>query len=253
MTWTEALLLLLAGLGAGTVNSVVGSGGLITFPALLATGLSPLTANVTNTLGVLPGAIFGAIGYRRELVGQRQRLVRLGLASFAGSVVGAVLLLALPSSTFDAVVPVLIIGAVVLVLLQPLIARALRDRARTPHPVHGGAALVVCIMLIAVYGGYFGAGQGVLLLGVMGLLLNEDLHRINGAKNILALINNAVPAVLFIVLAPEHVDWAAAGCIALGAAVGGTVGSRYGRRLPVPALRGLIVVVGLAAAVQTLA
>jgi len=253
VTLTEALFLLLAGLGAGTVNSVVGSGGLITFPVLLATGMPPLAANVTNTLGVLPGAIFGAIGYRRELVGQRDRLIRLGIASFCGSVVGAVLLLALPSSVFDAVIPVLIIGAVVLVLLQPLISRALRDRNRSPHPVHGGAGLIVCIVLIAVYGGYFGAGQGVLLLGVMGLLLAEDLHRINGAKNILALINNGVPAVMFIVLAPEYVHWGAAGCIAVGAAIGGTIGSRYGRRLPVPALRGLIVAVGLAAAVQTLA
>ena len=249
MSTTEAVLVLLAGLGAGTVNSVVGSGGLITFPVLLAIGLAPVSANVTNTLGVLPGAISGAIGYRRELRGQRSRVLRLASASFVGGIVGAVLLLALPSTTFEAVVPVLIVGAVVLVLLQPLLNRRLASRPRVrPHHVAGGPVLWVCVLLTGVYGGYFGAAQGVILLAVMGALLTEELQRINAVKNILAFVANGVAAVLFVVLAFDDIDWAAVALLAVGSAIGGTLGSRYGRRLPAPALRGLIVVVGLAAA-----
>jgi uncharacterized membrane protein YfcA len=252
MTGAEALFVLLAGLGAGTVNSVVGSGGLITFPVLLATGMPPVTANVTNTVGVLPGAVFGAIGYRRELVGQRRRLIRLGSASLVGGVVGSVLLLALPSTAFEAVVPWLIVGAVALVLLQPALSRSLREGRHTHASADGGILLWLCILATGVYGGYFGAAQGVILLGVMGVLLADDLQRINATKNVLAFVANGVAALLFIVFAYDHVEWAAVALLALGSAIGGTVGSRYGRRLPEPALRALIVVVGLAAAVQVL-
>lgn len=252
MTLTDALLLLLAGAGAGTVNVLVGSGGLITFPALLAVGLPPVTANVTNTLGVLPGALLGSIGYRRELAGQRTRVVRLGLASLAGGVTGAVLLMALPTEAFETVIPFLILGAVVLVVLQPTLAASLRTRGAGARRPHGGIALWVGVLLVGVYGGYFGAAQGVMLLAIMGVLLDDGLHRINALKNVLALVANGVAALLFVVLAHEHVRWTAVACVAVGAAIGGALSAHFGRRLPERVLRGLVVVVGLAAAVQTL-
>lgn len=253
MTWTEAGLLLLAGFGAGGVNVLVGSGGLITFPALLATGMPPVTANVTNTLGVLPGALLGGFGYRRELAGQRARVLRLASASFAGGVTGAVLLMALPSKAFESVVPFLVVGAVVLVAVQPVVARALRDRERSrarTRPSHGGAALWVCVLLVGVYGGYFGPAQGVVLLAALGLLLDDTLQRVNATKNVLAFVANGVAALLFVVFATEHIRWTAVGCLAVGAALGGLVSAHYGRRLPDPALRAAVVVVGLVAAVQ---
>ncbi len=255
MELTDAVFVTLAGLGAGTVNSVVGSGGLITFPVLLAVGLPPINANVTNTLGVLPGALGGAIGYRRELVGQKARLIRLGSASLIGGVTGSALLLALPSSSFEAIVPILIVTAVALVLLQPLLARRLAAPSHHPDAARhhvGGPVLWTGVLLTGVYGGYFGAAQGVILLGLLGALLADGLQRLNGTKNVLASIANGVAAVMFVVFAPEYIDWAAVGLLAVGSSVGGLVGSRYGRRLPAVALRGLVVVVGLTAAVSIL-
>ena len=243
MTGTEALVVMLAGLAGGTINTVVGSGTLITFPVLLALGLPPVTANVSNTLGLLPGSISGAIGYRRELAGQRKRLIRLGSASVLGGTIGALLLLALPSTSFEAVVPFLIIGAVILVLLQPILARYLarRGSAESRHP-DGGAVLWVGVLLAGIYGGYFGAAQGVILLGIMGLLLADNLQHINGAKNVLAGLVNGVAAVIFIFAA--DIDWAVAGLLAIGSVIGGQVGSKFGRKLSPTVLRALIVVVG---------
>lgn len=248
----EILLVALAGLGAGAVNSVVGSGGLITFPVLLAVGLSPVAANVTNTVGVLGGAVGGTFGYRRELVGQRARLLRLGSASLSGGLVGAALLLLLPSSSFEAAVPVLIVLAVVLVLLQPLVARAVAARGgTTDHPRHhvGGPVLWIGVFLTGVYGGYFGAAQGVVLIGLLGLLLADGLQRLNGTKNVLALVANGVAAIAFLVFARDELHVGIAALLAVTSVTGGLLGSRYGRRLPPAALRALIVAVGLTAAV----
>src|SRR4051794_31577223 len=237
----------LAGMAAGTINTVVGSGTLITFPTLLAFGVPPVTANATNTLGLVPGSLSGAWGYRRELAGQRGRLMRLGAMSGLGGLIGAVLLLALPSDTFEAVVPVLVAIACVLVLLQPWLAARLAAR-KQPRPAHGGAALSGGVLLTGVYGGYFGAAQGVLLLGLMGSLLDETLHRINAVKNVLAGIVNGVAAVIFAFAAP--VEWPVVPLLAAGAAVGGLVAGRYGRRIPATVLRWLIVAVGVVAIVQ---
>jgi uncharacterized membrane protein YfcA len=251
MSPAEALAVLAAGVGAGTINTIVGSGTLITFPVLLAVGLPPVTANVSNTLGLVPGSVTGAIGYRRELAGQRERLLRLGIVCLLGGATGAVLLVTLPSKAFDAIVPGLVGAALVLVVLQPRLSRALqarRAREGTTVPAHGGLLLAVSMYLASVYGGYFGAAQGVLYLSLMGLLLDEPLQKVNGLKNVLAALVNGIAALFFIVIA--HMDWTAVGLIAAGATTGGVLGARVGRRLPPTALRVLIVVVGIAAIVQ---
>ena len=239
---------LLAGVAAGTINTVVGSGTLITFPTLLAFGIPPVTANVSNTVGLVPGSLSGAIGYRRELAGQRGRLVRLGSASFLGGIAGAALLLILPAAAFDAIVPVLIALGCVLVVLQPRISAWVAARAeaqgREVHP-HGNAWVWTLVLLAGVYGGYFGAAQGVLLMAILGVGLQETMQRNNATKNVLAMLVNGVAALVFIAVA--DVDWTAAGLIAVGAVIGGQLGATVGRRLPPTVLRAVIVLVGLTA------
>jgi uncharacterized membrane protein YfcA len=246
----EVVAILLAGVAAGTINTVVGSGTLITFPTLLAFGVPPVVANVSNNVGLVPGALSGAIGYRRELAGQRARLVRLGSASLLGGLTGAVLLLVLPSSAFDAVVPALIALGVVLVVLGPGIQRrvAVRAAERGGHGEHGAPWVWPAVAGAGVYGGYFGAAQGVLLLAVLGIGVDDSLQRHNATKNVLALLVNGVAAVVFVLAA--DVDWAIAGLVAAGAVVGGQVGAGVGRRLPPTVLRGVIVVVGVVALVS---
>ena len=249
----EALLVVLAGVAAGTINTVVGSGTLITFPTLLAFGVPPVTANVSNTVGLVPGSVSGVLGYRRELAGQRSRVLRLGSASLLGGIVGALLLLWLPSSAFDAIVPVLIALGVVLVLLGPRISRsvAARAEARGGIPDHGVWWVWPAVALTGVYGGYFGAAQGVLLMAVLGIGVADSMQRHTATKNVLALVVNAVAAVVFIAVA--DVDWTVAGLIAAGSVVGGQLGATVGRRLPPPLLRGVIAVVGVTALVLLLA
>lgn len=244
MSLLDALAVVLAGLAAGTINTVVGAGSLVTFPTLLAVGLPPVVANVSNTVGLVPGSVSGAWGYRRELAGQRSRLLRLGVCTLLGAAGGAVLLLVLPESAFEAVVPVLIVLACVLVVIQPWLVRRLGERPRRDH---GGPVLWVLILLTGVYGGYFGAAQGVLLIAVLGLGLNESLQRVNAAKNVLAGVANLVAGIVFVIVA--DVDWGAAGLVALGAMAGGLAGARVARSLPPPALRAVVVALGLAAIV----
>ncbi|MDH6129465.1 sulfite exporter TauE/SafE family protein [Kitasatospora sp. GP82] len=250
MTLWEGLAVLIAGVGAGTINTVVGSGTLITFPVLLAFGLPPVTANVSNTLGLVPGSLSGAIGYRRELAGQRRRLLRLGTASLLGGLLGAYLLVKLPSSAFDAIVPALILLALVLVVIQPRVARAMAARRRDGAGSEAGPVLLAGVFLTGIYGGYFGAAQGVLLIALMGMLLDDGMQRLNAAKNVLALIVNGVAAVFF--LFTSHLDWTAVLLIAAGSVLGGQIGAKVGRRLPPPVLRGIIVVVGLVAVTRLL-
>ncbi|MGY2874731.1 uncharacterized protein ACVW00_001921 [Marmoricola sp. URHA0025 HA25] len=252
MTLLEAIAVLLAGVAAGTINTVVGSGTLITFPALLAVGLSPVTANVSNTVGLVFGSVSGAWGYRAELAGQRSRLVRLASASLIGGLAGGVLLLVLPSSAFDAIVPVLIGLGLVLVVLGPRISAkvAARAEARGGLPHHGAAWVWPAVGGAGVYGGYFGAAQGVLLMAILGIGVDDTLQRHNATKNVLAAIVNGVAAILFVVVA--HVDWRAAGLVAVGSIVGGQLGATVGRRLSPGFLRALIVVVGVAALVSFL-
>ena len=248
MSVLEALAIAGAGLVAGTINTIVGSGSLITFPTLLAFGFSPVVANVSNTVGLVPGSLSGAIAYRSELRGQRPRLLVLGCASVAGGIAGAVLLLVLPGSVFRHVVPVLILVACVLVALQPRLSAHLADK-RDRH-AYGGPALFGSVFVTAVYGGYFGAAQGVILVSLLGVFLADHLQRLNAAKNVLALLVNGVAGLLFVVFA--HVAWDAAGLVAAGSVVGGQIGGVLGRRLPAPLLRGIIIVVGVVAAVALL-
>ncbi len=252
MSPLEAVLITLAGVAAGTINTVVGSGTLITFPTLLAFGVPPVTANVSNTVGLVPGSVSGVIGYRRELAGQRARLLRLGSASLLGGIVGAVLLLVLPSSAFDAIVPVLILLGVVLVIFGPRISRAVAARAesRGGIPDHGVWWVWPAVAAAGVYGGYFGAAQGVLLMAVLGIGVADSMQRHTATKNVLALFVNAVAAVVFIGVA--DIDWAVAGLIALGSVIGGQLGATVGRRLSPNLLRAVIAVVGVTALVVLL-
>ncbi len=241
----------LAGIAAGTINTVVGSGTLITFPTLLAMGVPPVTANVSNTLGLVPGSLSGAIGYRRELVGQRPRLLRLGAASVLGGITGAVLLLVLPAAAFGAIVPVLIALGCILVVAQPAISRRVEARAAArgqARPEHGALWVWGLVYLAGVYGGYFGAAQGVLLMAILGVGLTESMQRNNATKNVLALLVNLVAAIVFVFVA--EMNWTVAGLIALGSVIGGQIGATVGRRLPAWALRTFIVVVGVAALTQ---
>ena len=239
----EAVAIVVAGIGAGAINTVVGSGTLLTFPVLISLGYSPLVANVSNNVGLVPGAVAGAIGYRRELEGQRRRSLSLGIVSVAGGLAGAGLLLVLPASAFDAIVPVLIALALVLVCVQPLVDRRLAERP--PPGKDHGIALRTAVTASGVYGGYFGAGQGILLVGILGIGLRDSLQRINALKNVLAAVVNLTASVVFVIAA--EVDWAVAGLIAAGSIVGAMVGARYGRRLSPTALRVLIVIFGVVA------
>lgn len=247
MSIGEVITIALAGLAAGTINTVVGSGTLITFPVLLAFGYAPVTANVSNTVGLVPGSVSGAIGYRRELSGQRSRAVRLGTMSVLGGVTGAVLLLVLPAAAFKAVVPVFIALALVLTLLQPRLNVWLAKR-EIDLDRHGAIPTAFAVYAIGVYGGYFGAAQGILLLAVLGVALTQDLHRTNALKNVLAGLTNGVAGLYFVFAA--HIDWGPAAIIAVTSIVGAQLGARYGRRLHPDALRALIVVVGVSAIVR---
>jgi len=247
VTLVEAIAILVAGVWAGTINTVVGSGTLITFPILLAFGVSPVTANVSNTIGLVPGSLSGAWGYRAELVGQRGRVVHWGIPAVLGATAGAVLLLVLPSSAFDAIVPVLIGLGVVLVVLGPRISArvAVRAAARGGMPHHGAPWVWPAMAGVGVYGGYFGAAQGVLLLAILGIGVDDTLQRHNAVKNILSAVINGTAALIFIAVA--DVDWTIALLIGTGAIVGGQLGAKVGRRLPPAVLRGVIVVVGVIA------
>jgi uncharacterized membrane protein YfcA len=250
MSVPEAVAVMLVGMLAGGINAVVGSGTLVTFPVLLAVGYPPVVANVSNSLGLVPGSVSGAIGYRTELGGQRTRLLRLGAAALFGAVLGAVLLLMLPASAFETIVPALIVLALVLVALQPWLSRKLAEMREDRHP-HGGPLLLLAIFGTGIYGGYFGAAQGVLMLALMGILMDENLQRINAVKNVLASVVNLSSGIVFVFIA--DVAWLVVLLLAVGSIIGGQVGAKIGRRLSAVWLRGVIVIVGIAAIVQLLA
>ncbi len=247
MTVWEAIAVVIAGVFAGGINTVVGSGTLVTFPVLLAVGYPPVVANVSNSLGLVPGSLSGAWGYREELKGQKSRIARLLPASILGGIVGAILLVTLPAKAFTAIVPVLIVIALVLVLIQPWLNRKL---AHKQSQNDGGVLLWLGVFAAGIYGGYFGAAQGVLVMGIMGVLVNEHLQRMNALKNVLTAFVNLVAGVLFIFIA--DVAWLAVLLLAVGSVVGGQIGAKIGRKLPPAVLRGVIVVVGVAAIVQLL-
>jgi len=241
------LAILAAGIGAGTVNTVVGSGTLITFPTLLAFGYAPVVANVSNTIGLVPGSVSGAIGYRPELEGQRSRARALGLASLLGGTVGAVLLLVLPAAAFKTIVPVFIALALVLLIAQGQINRMLGHRRRR-HGDGIGPVSFLGTFASGIYGGYFGAAQGILLLSIFSLTIDDSLQRLNAVKVVAAGLVNLVAGIVFVFAA--QVAWGAAGLIACGSLLGGILGARFGRRLPPAALKLVIVAVGITAIVR---
>jgi len=252
------LLIAFAGVGAGAINSLVGSGTLITFPTLIALGFPPVTATMSNAVGVVGGGVSGTWGYRAELRGQWHRLRWQIPASVTGALIGSFLLLHLPERVFIQIVPVLMILALILVIAGPRIQDYARRRAEAAGrsadhvPPLRMAALVVGTFAVGVYGGYFTAAQGILLMGVMGALLPEDMQRMNAAKNLLSLLVNIVAAISYTLVAFDRISWLAAGLIAVGSLAGGWLGSRYGRRLSPNALRAVIVVVGLIGLVRLL-
>jgi hypothetical protein len=245
----HALAIFAAGIAAGTINTVVGSGTLITFPVLLQFGYQPVVANVSNTIGLVPGSVAGAVGYRRELSDQRARTARLAIASLTGGVIGAVLLLSLPASAFKAIVPAFIVVALVLILAQRRLSDALAARGHGGR-AHAGPVAMAGVFASGIYGGYFGAAQGIMVLAILGLALDDDLQRINAVKVVLTGLVNLVSGVIFAFAA--HVAWLPVLLIALGSTLGGVLGGRYGRRLPDSALRLVIVAVGIVAIVRLL-
>jgi uncharacterized membrane protein YfcA len=240
MTVWEALAILAAGFAAGGINAIVGSGSLITFPVLVALGYPAVQANVSNTIGLVPGGVSSVLGYRRELRGQERRAAVLGTGTFAGALAGGVLLLALPSRVFDVVVPVLILVAVGLMAVRPA------EREHGPRRDHMALATLGSF-LTGIYGGYFGAAQGVILLSILRLCFDEHLQRLNGVKNVLATLANLVAAVLFMIVADPV--WAVSGLIAAGSIAGAYLGARYGRRLPQEWLRRIVIVGGTIVAI----
>jgi hypothetical protein len=246
VTLLHALIIVAVGLVAGMVNTIVGSGSLLTFPTLLALGYPAVLANVTNTVGLISGSVSGAVGYRRELAGQLRRILVLMPAVVVGTVIGAILLLSLPGSAFRRIVPVLILIAVVLVLVQPRVARRRAERGHIAE--HPGPLLQSGTFLTSIYGGYFGAAQGVVLLGLFGITLDDDMQRLNAAKNVVAAAINAVGALFFI--ATTAIAWKVAGLLFLGSTVGGQIGAVVGRRLPPQVLRAVIAIVGTVVAIK---
>lgn len=254
----EAAVIFLAGVWAGAINVIVGSGTLVTFPTLLLFGYPPLTANVSNCIGMVAGGVSGVYGYRRELRPNRAILVRLAPASITGAVVGGVMLLVLPDESFQAIVPVLIGIGLLMVVIGPAVQRRTaagqRDRPSHsgPHGMLRRTLLTAGIFLLGIYGGYFGAAQGILLVGLMGMLMTDGIQRLTAIKNVLATFVNATAAILFIVVAGDRIDWTVVALISGGAFVGGYLGARYGRRFSPRVLRGLIVVIGVVSLVKIL-
>jgi uncharacterized protein len=249
----EAIAIFAAGVWAGGINVIVGSGTLVTFPTLLLFGYPPLTANVSNNLGMVAGGVSGIFGYRRELRTNRPILVRLAPASIAGALVGAVLLLVLPADSFKAIVPALIALGLLMVLVGPSVqkrtAAAQHEKSETRL---SRVLLTAGVFFLGVYGGYFGAAQGILLVGLMGMILSDGIQRLNAIKNVLATLVNLAAALTFIGFATYLIDWSVVALISCGAFLGGYLGARFGRRLPPAVLRALIVVIGAVALIKIL-
>ncbi|MCM2388604.1 sulfite exporter TauE/SafE family protein [Streptomyces albipurpureus] len=270
MTALEIALVLAAGLAAGTLNTVVGSGSLLTFPVLVALGYPPVVANVSNTVGLTPGSISGALGCRRELAVQKHRLLPLSVAAVLGGLTGALLLLSLSADSFRSVVPLLVLLAALLMALQPWLTRLVSERRNrapqgpgAPQPTGGGTAtaaptaartvgrtLPLAVFAVSVYGGYFGAAQGVLLLALLAIVLDDDLRLLNGLKNLLQALVNLIAAALFALTA--DVAWLPVLLVALGSIPGGLLGAALGRRVPASVLRAVVVTVGMVAGVALL-
>lgn len=249
----EPSVIFVAGVWAGAINTIVGSGTLVTFPTLLLFGYPPLTANISNNIGMVAGGVSGVYGYRRELRPNRDVLLKLAPASVAGALVGAVLLLVLPDDSFKAIVPVLIAIGLLMVIIGPSVQR--RSAAARHHGPPGTLSQVLLtagIFVLGIYGGYFGAAQGILLVGLMSMILSDGIQRLTAIKNVLATVVNGVAAILFMIVATDRIDWSVVALISAGAFLGGYLGARYGRRLPPMVLRACILVIGVVALVKIL-
>jgi uncharacterized membrane protein YfcA len=223
----------------------------VSYPLLLAIGLDARTANITNTVGILTGYVGGAVGFRDHLRTQRARLRELAPIALAGGLVGALLLLGTSESTFEAIVPLLIVGACALFGFQPLVRqRVVARRDGAPHDPTGrlGVFALALVFGAAVYGGYFGAGIGVILLAILGVVLDDPLPSVNGLRGVLSLLINVVAALVFAFVA--DVDWAVAGVLSVTCLVGGYAGARFSLRLSNTALRVVVIAFGLAAVVR---
>jgi uncharacterized protein len=245
----ELAFLAVAGFGAGLVNGVAGGGSLVSFPALLAVGVPSLSANVTSTVGIWPGYLGGATAFRHHLADQRDRLRELALVALVGALVGSGLLLATSEDAFDFLAPWLVLLACGLFAAQPFLARRLAASGATPGRGHrvlrdGG------VFLASIYGAYFGAGLGVLLLAVLGITVQAELNDLNAVRTVLALLVNSIAVVVFAIAAP--VVWSAAATMAAASLAGGYVGARTASRMPVPLFRALVLVLGVAAAIALL-
>jgi hypothetical protein len=249
LSTSHIVFLLLGGLGAGIFNGVAGGGSLISFPLLLALGYPALTANVTNTVGIWPGYVGGAAGFRHQISGQRDRLVRLSPLAVLGGILGAILLLTTPSATFKSIAPWLVLGASLLFALQPLLRRAL-DGASPAAPRTRPALLAGGMFVASVYGGYFGAGMGVMLLAILGLALPDTIARTSGLRTALSILVNGVAAAVFLI--HGGLAWRAVGLLAVGSLIGGWIGARVALSIPAAALRAVVVVVGITTVVKLL-
>ena len=246
---SHVVLLLAAGVVAGFFNGVAGGGSLISFPLLLALGYPALTANITNTVGIWPGYLGGAAGFREQIADQRDRLARLSLVAVAGGVTGAVLLLTTSSATFSRLAPWLVLSASLLFAAQPLLRRLLRGHSGVG--VHGHPVLLAAgVYLVSVYGGYFGAAMGVMFLAVLGLALPDSIARTSGLRTVLSILVNGVAAAVFLV--HRGLAWHAVGLLAVGSLLGGWAGARVALSIPAAALRAVVVVIGLGTAVKLL-
>lgn len=258
LEWWQILIVLLAGFWAGTINSVVGSGTLVTFPVLVAVGFPPVTAQMSNAMGLIAAGFSGTWGYRRELREAGSIAKTLTGASLVGGVIGATLLMSLPPTVFDYAAPILIVAAILFVVFQPrLNVWVKRRRQRTSNEAIGtdtasvptgrvSLLLFVLIFLIGIYGGYFVAAQGVLLMGILGVFLTSGtLVHANAIKTWLSLSVNLIAAASYLLFAFDRIDWTAVLLIAVSSLLGGSVGAQIGRRIKPAVLRSVIVVVGL--------
>lgn len=238
-------LLAAAGLLAGAINAVAGGGSLVSFPVLLAVGYPSVTANVTNTVALWPGYLGAVLGFRADLAGQRRRAVTFSVTSVVGAALGCLLLLGTPGNVFNALIPALVLAACALLAAQPWVARVVRDRA-----VAGGRWQVVGLhaglFLGGVYGAYFGAGLGVMLLAILGIFVPDRLIRVNGVRAVLSLVINTVALLAFALFGP--VRWDAVAIMAVASLLGGYLGARVARRLPATALRAVVVGFGVTVA-----
>lgn len=257
MTLEVAALIVLAGFLAGAINAAAGGGTLVTFPILIWLGVPPITANISSSVGLLSGYLGGSLAYRRELQVQKDRVIRFSAVSIAGGILGALLLLWTSARVFDALVPFLVLGSAILLALQPALskffaARKNQGSSGEPQVAGQGAAVAaqVGVFIAAIYGSYFGAGLGVLLLAVLALTLNDDLQKLNGLKSLLSLFVNFIGVIVFVTSA--QVDWLIVAFLAPAALLGGTVGGGLARKLPPTLLRAVVVVFALVSGVSLL-